>query len=227
MFFLLEDDGCVHVYASAGEVASEIEALDAEGCIRAAFDAEARPHRIEWLRPDRVGLDGSYRLNGGYRLVPAGPPDREAFLALFTRARPVSADDRPAVEALVERLSAETPTAATAEVGPPIRFEVRRGDDELVIADRRASSWSRTTLRISSLECWIEHRRLFGTKRLHGALRDLDLVGVAELSPRKPRLALHLALGGTRLMAFRGAGRQDLEWLLSEVRDWRRSHGAS
>ena len=41
---------------SGEEAANEIEALDAEECARGIFDGEARPHRVEWIRPNRKGI---------------------------------------------------------------------------------------------------------------------------------------------------------------------------
>jgi hypothetical protein len=51
MFFVLEDDGCVHIYGSPDDVVHSIEGLDAEECIRAAFDERGRPHRMIGSNP--------------------------------------------------------------------------------------------------------------------------------------------------------------------------------
>lgn len=107
MFFVLEDDGCVHVYESAAAAALEIEALDAGDCIRRAFDDEARPYRVEWLKANKSGRwlwIVPWVENGQYRLVLAGPPDATAFLGMFEDSRPVFAKDIGAVDALRERM---------------------------------------------------------------------------------------------------------------------------
>ena len=95
MFFVLEDDDCVHVYDASTDAVRSIEALDAEECIRAAFDEEGRPYRIEWLKPNQYGrslLGFQSVLNGQYDLVPAGPPEPASFLALLEKHN-VSCDE--------------------------------------------------------------------------------------------------------------------------------------
>jgi hypothetical protein len=98
-----------------------------------------------------------------------------------------------------------------------------------------AKFWGRTTLRLRGLECWVTYRGMFSTRRLHGTLRSLDVVGIIEMDPppkehqyrdAHPIYCLHLWLAGSQAMVFRAAPRLDLEWLISEVRDWRHSHEA-
>jgi hypothetical protein len=94
MFFVLEDDDCVHVYASPDDVVQSIEGLDAEECIRSAFDDQGRPHRVEWLEPNQYGRSpfGFQSVGSGrYTLVPSGSPDPAALMRLLQRDRPVFA----------------------------------------------------------------------------------------------------------------------------------------
>jgi hypothetical protein len=86
MFILLLDEPCLFVFPSEFDVQCEVEPPDAEDTIRAAFDENAVPYRLEWTTPNRrqrwfFGLE-SIRF-GHYRLVPAGPPNRAALLALL------------------------------------------------------------------------------------------------------------------------------------------------
>ena len=78
----------MYVYASPSETALEIEALDVD-IVRAAFDDEARPYRVEWIRPNRhgkiVGALG-WAQNGEYRFVIAGEPDPPALAAVIRGA---------------------------------------------------------------------------------------------------------------------------------------------
>ena len=111
MFFVLEDDDCIHVYASPADAVRSIEALDAEECIRAAYDEEGRPHRIEWLQPNRYSrtfLGFQSAANGRYDLIPAGPAEPAALLALLEKDTPILAGKALAsVEALRDRLRQE------------------------------------------------------------------------------------------------------------------------
>lgn len=78
---ILLDEPCLLVYPSAEAAAHDIEALDIEADLRAAFDETGVPYRVEWIRPNQRGwLRVS---NGEYRLVPAGPVVRDSLLALL------------------------------------------------------------------------------------------------------------------------------------------------
>ncbi|HWE27883.1 MAG TPA: hypothetical protein VHB97_07765 [Polyangia bacterium] len=80
MIVVLEDDGCLHRYASLEAVVRHIEALDAEECLRAVFDDDGQRYRIEWIEPNRKGIGVR---NGIYRLVPEGAPDRAALTVML------------------------------------------------------------------------------------------------------------------------------------------------
>lgn len=85
----LQDDGCLCVYDSPAAAAVAVEGLDAEETFRAVFDENGVPYRIEWLRPNEAFRFGGVQ-NGEYRLVPAGPADRQAM------AEMIRASDAPA-----------------------------------------------------------------------------------------------------------------------------------
>ena len=100
MLILLLDEPVLFVYSSAEAAAREIEGPDIESELRAAFDDDARPYRVEWLRPNRwsksfFGLIRSVD-PGEYRLVPAGSPDRARLvelLEMYPRAHPPEAEN--------------------------------------------------------------------------------------------------------------------------------------
>jgi hypothetical protein len=107
MLLVLEDDDCIHVYASPEAVSLAIEPLDADATIRAAFDESGVPYRIQWLSPN----DGGRLLgilpwveNGRYRLVPAGSPDRAALAALIRPDRQVVPAEASAAITLLRTL---------------------------------------------------------------------------------------------------------------------------
>lgn len=108
---ILQDDGCLYVYDSPQEVATSIEALDAEECIRRAFDDDAVPYAIEWIEPNKYGRTLwiiRWFENGRYRLVPAGPPDPEGLRRLLrTARRDLPPDQEAAVRAVEDGLSAK------------------------------------------------------------------------------------------------------------------------
>jgi hypothetical protein len=86
MFIVLLDEPGLFVFPSAAHAAREIEAIDAESEIRAAFDDAAVPYRVEWVQPNRYGkLLGLIECiePGEYRFVPAGPSDPPALIALL------------------------------------------------------------------------------------------------------------------------------------------------
>jgi hypothetical protein len=100
MLLVLEDDDCIHVYPSPEAASLNIEALDADDTIRAAFDETGVPYRILWLRPNKSRrLLGplSWVENGKYSLVPAGAPDRAALAALIRPNRQVIPAEASAV----------------------------------------------------------------------------------------------------------------------------------
>jgi hypothetical protein len=87
MFIVLLDEPALLVFDSPEEASSAIEPATAESEIRAAFDGEAVPYRLEWLRPNRYGetLFGGAALiePGEYRFVPDGPGDPAALATLL------------------------------------------------------------------------------------------------------------------------------------------------
>lgn len=81
MLIVLLDEPGVFVFASTTEAAQYIEPIDAESEIRAAFDEDAVPCRVDWLRPNERG-----RLSvkpGAYQFVPAGPADPAALVRVL------------------------------------------------------------------------------------------------------------------------------------------------
>ena len=91
MFLVLEDDNCVHVYTSPEVAAVAIEPL-AVDIVRAAFDEQARPYRVDWIAPNTYGKTLgilSWAENGEYRFVVAGEPDPSALLATIRNAEAI------------------------------------------------------------------------------------------------------------------------------------------
>lgn len=108
MLIVLLDEPWLFVFRSAAEAAREIEPIDAESEIRAAFDETGTPYRVEWLRPNRnrrflFGLLESIA-PGEYRFVPSGPPDLASLTTLLERH--VEQTAPPEVRALLESLLA-------------------------------------------------------------------------------------------------------------------------
>ena len=105
------DEPGLFVFPSAAAAVREIEPIDAEQEIRAAFDEAAIPYRINWIRPNRrrrlLGLVESV-VNGQYELVPAGPPDPQALRVLLEghpdHTTPPEA--KPALDAVLAKLRA-------------------------------------------------------------------------------------------------------------------------
>ena len=87
MIIILLDEPGLFVFPSVEAAVLDIEAID-EAEIRAAFDGAAVPYRVEWIRPNEheslFGLLGTIR-PGEYTLVPAGPPDPRALVALLEK----------------------------------------------------------------------------------------------------------------------------------------------
>jgi hypothetical protein len=88
MFIVLLDEPGLFVFKSAAEAGREIEPPDAESEIRAAFDQDAVPYRVEWIRPNRrsrpLGVVNTIEF-GEYRFAPAGPPDPAALIVLLEK----------------------------------------------------------------------------------------------------------------------------------------------
>jgi hypothetical protein len=87
MLIILLDEPGLFVFQSPADAVREIEPIDAESEIRAAFDDSAVPYTVEWVRPNRhhrtlFGLLRSID-PGEYRFVPAGPPEPAALIQLL------------------------------------------------------------------------------------------------------------------------------------------------
>jgi hypothetical protein len=108
LFLVVEDDNCVHVYASPEAAAIAIEALDVD-VVTAAFDDDARPYRVEWIRPNRHGKTLGilpWSVNGEYRFVPAGGPNPASLLATIRGATGILPQSmKHSVEELERRLT--------------------------------------------------------------------------------------------------------------------------
>ena len=85
MLIVLLDEPGLFVFSSPDAAQREIEAIDAEQELRAAYNESGVPYRVEWLRPNRQremlgglvvnatdvvhsGVSGN---NGGYQANPA------------------------------------------------------------------------------------------------------------------------------------------------------------
>ena len=112
MLIVLLDEPGLFVFPSAPDAVREIEPIDAESEIRAAFDDSAVPYEVEWVRPNRhsrslFGLLRSVE-PGEYCLVPGGPADPDSLIELL-EAHPDHTDPPQAkaeLVALVARLRA-------------------------------------------------------------------------------------------------------------------------
>lgn len=105
MLIILLDEPRLFVFSSAAAAEREIEAIDAESEIRAAFDDSGVPYCVEWVRPNRWGkvmFDLSVE-PGEYRLVPDGPPDPKALIELLD-AHPGPTDPPEAQSELISLL---------------------------------------------------------------------------------------------------------------------------
>ena len=86
MLIVLLDEPGLFVFDTVADAVQAIEPPDAESEIRAAFDEAAVPYRVEWSGQNQYGM-----LLGlvptvsfaEYRLVPAGPPNPGALMALL------------------------------------------------------------------------------------------------------------------------------------------------
>ena len=106
MFIVLLDEPGLFVFDTPAHAVREIEPPDAENEVRAAFDDQGVPYRVEWIRPNQhtalFGSVGTVQF-GEYRFVPAGPADIAALVELLEE-HPDSADPPEAGEALRELL---------------------------------------------------------------------------------------------------------------------------
>ena len=111
MILVLEDDGCLHVYASIQDLVMEVEGLDAEETLRAVFDDRGQRFAIRWLSPNRVSqafLGISTAESGEYVLEPCGAPDPSALLQAMRDAEMVLPENQePEVRSLESRLKGE------------------------------------------------------------------------------------------------------------------------
>jgi hypothetical protein len=109
MFLTLLEDNCVHVYDSPDAAAVAIEPLDV-GLVRAAFDQDARPYRVEWIRPNTHGKTLGilpWSVNGEYRFVMAGDSDATGLIAMIRDANGIfPKEEVQAVQELQSRLTA-------------------------------------------------------------------------------------------------------------------------
>jgi hypothetical protein len=109
MLLVLQDDGCVYAYASPEEAATDIEALDVEHVVWKVYDEQARPYRVEWLRPNRYGKTLGFLESaegGEYRFVVAGPAEPAALLEMLREANEIFPDTaRDPVRELERRLA--------------------------------------------------------------------------------------------------------------------------
>jgi hypothetical protein len=96
----LEDDACIHLYPSVEAIVYQIEALGAEGCLRAVFDEYGQRYRIEWIKPNREGWGLE---NGRYTLVPDGRRELQALFK-FIRQNSVLPGDEEWVRQLEREL---------------------------------------------------------------------------------------------------------------------------
>lgn len=87
MLIVLLDEPGLFVFSSPADAVRQIEPIDAESEIRAAFDDAAVPYTVEWARPNRHRNAHSGLLKtvepGEYRLVPAGPAQSGALVELL------------------------------------------------------------------------------------------------------------------------------------------------
>ena len=114
MIIILFDEPGLFVFPSVEAAVLDIEAIDAESEIRAAFDDSAVPYRAEWIRPNEhesmFGLLRTIR-PGAYTLVPAGPPDPSALIALLEKhlVYTESAEYERPLASLLARLRRDAP----------------------------------------------------------------------------------------------------------------------
>jgi hypothetical protein len=86
MFIILMDEPTLFVFDSEEAVKRDIEPPDAESDVRAIFDDEAIPYRVEWVRPNirRKWFFGLGPITfGEYRLMPCGEADPIELMRLL------------------------------------------------------------------------------------------------------------------------------------------------
>ncbi len=110
MLIVLLDEPGLFVYDSPESAVRDIEPPDAETVIRAAFDDEGVPYRVEWIRPNQhsalFGSVGTVQF-GEYRFAAAGPPDIPALIALLEdHPQAVPQDASDALRELLKKLRA-------------------------------------------------------------------------------------------------------------------------
>ena len=88
MLIVLMDEPGLFVYSSAEVATRNIELIDAENEIRAAYDDSAVPYRVERLKPSGSrGLVARVLSNvepETYHFVPCGPADPAALVELIS-----------------------------------------------------------------------------------------------------------------------------------------------
>jgi hypothetical protein len=109
MFIVLLDESSLFAFASPHEAVGAIEPIDAERELRAAFDSDGVPYRVERVHPKQGAKTffGVF-LPGGpdaYRFVPAGPADSASLIALL-EAHPLCTPQafEPELRKLLSRL---------------------------------------------------------------------------------------------------------------------------
>lgn len=75
MFLTFINDCSIRVHDSPAEAVVDIEGLDVEKCVWAAYDSEGQAYRVRWIEPNTEGR--SFGLipwvkSGIYEWVPAG-----------------------------------------------------------------------------------------------------------------------------------------------------------
>jgi hypothetical protein len=101
------DEPSLLVFKSVLEAEREIEPIDAESEIRAAFDESGIPYGVRWVRPNRRGLAQGVEFidQGEYRLVPTGLPQPTALIELIeAHAAQMDADAHSDLPVMLTRL---------------------------------------------------------------------------------------------------------------------------
>lgn len=116
MFIVLLDEPGLFVFPSSAAAERDIEAIDAETEIRAAFDESAIPYRVEWVVPNRRQkfLFLTSIVPGEYCFAPAGLADPSALIALLEKhpdhTNPPEA--KTEIARLLAELRSNTPTTS-------------------------------------------------------------------------------------------------------------------
>lgn len=114
MFLILLDEPGLFVYEDPSDAAADIESIDIEESLRAAFDDRGVPYRVDWPQgpprrsPRILGLQAGSNVEYGF--VPAGPADTRALTLLLDQHSeyvvPSDAIDR--VQSLRSRLHGDS-----------------------------------------------------------------------------------------------------------------------